>query len=119
MRAILWLIFLFSIGILVLNGPVLRALEGPLADVFQRPAILIFIVLCAVLFGFMTWQAARNRQLLALLSIPAAVFEVWENVQLGAAIGDVLDRGRVLAVLMALFFTVATLLAQLRYDETG
>jgi hypothetical protein len=119
MRAILWLIFLFSIGILVLNGPVLRALEGPIANAFERPAIIIFMLLCAALYIVMTWMLARNRQILALLSIPAAVFEVWENVQLGAAIGDVLDRGRVLAVLMALFFGLSAILAQLRYDESN
>ena len=113
MRMILWLIFLFSVGILALNLPALEAVFNWIITSFQRPAIVIFIALSAFVFFFTAGQLGKNRQIVAVLSIPAIAFEVFENLQSGGGS----DGGKVVAAMTALFFSVAAIVAQIRFDE--
>jgi hypothetical protein len=111
MRMILWLIFLFSVGILALNLPALHAVLDWIFTSFQRVAMAIVVALSVFLFFFTAGQLAKNRQLVAILSIPAIAFEAFEFFQEGS------DGGKVVAAMTALFFSVATIVAQLRSDD--
>jgi len=104
----LWLIFLFSVCILALNLPALNFLLDWIFTSFHRPAMAIFVVLSAVLFFLTAGQVAKNRQLVAVLSIPAIAFGVFELFQSEGS-----DGGKVVVAMMALFFSVATIVAQL------
>ena len=109
---ILWLIFLFSVGILALNLPALHAVLDWIFTSFQRATMAIFVALSVFLFFFTAGQLAKNRQMVAILSIPAIAFESFEFFQ-----SDASEGGKVVAAMMALFFSVATIVAQLRSDE--
>ena len=108
MRMILWLIFVFSVGILALNLPALHAVLDWIFTSFQRPAMAIVVALSAFLFFFTAGQLAKNRQMVAVLSIPAIAFGVFEFFQSEGS-----DGGKVVVAMMALFFSVATIVAQL------
>src|SRR5215813_1864112 len=98
MTMILWLIFLLSVGILALNLPALHAILGWIFTSFQRAAMAIFVALSVFLFFFTAGQLAKNRQMVAILSIPAIAFEAFEFFQSESS-----DGGKVVAAITALF----------------
>ena len=108
----MWLIFLFSVGILALNVPALHAVLDWIFTSFQRATMAIVVALSVFLFFFTAGQLAKNRQMVAILSIPAIAFEAFEFFQSEGS-----DGGKVVAAMMALFFSVATIVATLRSDE--
>jgi len=112
MKAILWLIFLISIGVVALNLPALDAVLDWVFTSFQRAAMAITVALSVFLFFFTAGQLAKNRQMVAVLSIPAIAFQAFELFQTEGSGG-----GKVVAAMTALFFSVATIVAQLRSDE--
>jgi hypothetical protein len=111
---ILWLIFLFSVGILALNFSALHDVLNWIFSSFQRPAMAIVVALSVFLFFFSAGQLAKNRQMVAVLSIPAIAFGIFELFQTEGS-----DGGKVVVAMMALFFSVATIVAQLRHDESS
>ena len=109
---ILWLIFLFSVAVLALNLEALRSVVDWIFTSFQRATMAIFVALSVFLFFFTAGQLAKNRQMVAVLSLPAIAFEAFQFFQSEGS-----DGGKVVAAMMALFFSVASLVAQFRSDE--
>ena len=109
---LLWLLFLFSLGILALNLPALHAVLDWAFGAFHRPSMAIFVALSAFLFFFTAGQLAKNRQMVAILSVPAIAFGAVEFFQSEGS-----DGGKVIVAMIALFFSVATIVAQIRSDE--
>src|SRR5262245_59020715 len=112
MKMILWLIFLVSISILALNVPALQAIVDWIFLSFHRIAMAIVVLLSIFLFFFSAGQLAKNRQMVAVLSLPAIAFGTFQFFQTEGS-----DGGKVVAALGALFFSVASIVAQLRFDE--
>ena len=104
----MWLIFLFSVGILALNLPALHSVLDWIFTSFQRPAKAVVVTLSVVLFFLAAGQLAKNRQMVAILSIPVIALGIFEFFQ---------SEGKVLVAMMALFCSVATIVAQLRSEE--
>lgn len=109
---ILWLIFLFSVSFLALNLPALHAVLDWILSSFHRAAMAIVVALSVFLFFFTAGQLAKNRQIVAVLSIPAIAFEAFQFFQPEGS-----DGGKVVAAMTALFFSVASIVAQIRSDD--
>jgi hypothetical protein len=109
---ILWLIFLVSVGILAFNLSALNDVVDWIFSSFQRAAMFIVVALSVFLFFFTAGQLAKNKQMVCVLSIPAVAFGTFQFFQTEGSGG-----GKVVASLMALFFGVASLVAQFRSDD--